>query len=105
MELACLGPKTDRSAGSCRIRGLQFFTQQVRGVTLGVLRAFDCFCFEVCLEVQDRSANPPAGSLGNLEQPCHVRLNAVVAGEAWGGGEAEGVLQAERVRGWDLRQN
>ena len=43
-EPACLGLKTDRSAGSCRSVGLQLFTQRVSGVTLlesdSIYRAF-----------------------------------------------------------------
>ena len=46
--------------------------QRVSGVTMDGLQAFDCFRLEVGLEVWDRSANQPAGSVGDLGQSCLV---------------------------------
>ena len=44
----------------------------VSGVTVDGLQALYCFRLEVCLEVWDRSANQPAGSLGDLGQSSLV---------------------------------
>ena len=72
MEAACLGPKADHSSRSCRSVGLQLCAQQASGVTVDGLQALYCFHLEVCLEVWDRSANQPAGSLGDLRQSSFV---------------------------------
>ena len=66
MESACLGPKADQSSRSCRSVGLQLCAQRVSGVMMDGLQALYCFRLDVCLEVWDRSANQPAGSLGDL---------------------------------------
>ena len=72
MEPACLGPKADQSSRSCRRVGLQLCAQRVSGVTMDGLQALYCFCLKVGLDVWDRSANQPAGSLGDLGQSSHV---------------------------------
>ena len=74
VELVCLGLKTGQSARSHRSVGLQLFVKWASGVTLDGLQALYGFHLEVCLEVRDRSANQPAGSLGDPEQPCLVLL-------------------------------
>ena len=91
VEPACLGPKADQSSRSYRSVGLQLCAQRVSGVTAGEwghsgwvgsqrvsgvtvdgLQALYCFRPEVGLEVWDRSANQPAGSVGDLGQSCLV---------------------------------
>ena len=52
--------------------GLQLCAQRVSGVTVDGLQALYCFRLEVGLEVWDRSANQPAGSLGDLGQSSLV---------------------------------